>query len=155
MRFLLIVLLSFVLLGCVVYINVPPANKAVVTRAAEHNQSVQVSVVGTPTSGEKKSPHIVEKVATEEVVVTELCDKFRWPDDLPPPPQAEFVSEVLEDRDQYTAEQINEVLLDYVFTLRGYMDKGYRKMRNEYLSYLQRCGYGLDDQLPDHLYPTP
>lgn len=152
--FLLALALALGLGGCVVYVQVPKSDQTHTTQ-----QSVQI-VMPTPepatpspeTVAEEPEPTVVTKVVTK--VVGEPCERFQWPEIAAAPPQAEFVTDVLTKRDAFSPEQINDILLDYIYALRTYMNVGYSGLRDGYLAYLDRCGYEEDIQLPESIYPS-
>ena len=162
MKLFIVPALAALLAGCVVYLDRTESLKDNPDQApSSQTQSQTLHIVlPPPPSGDggespPPPPTVIEKVVTEEVVVTELCERFVWPNATDSPPQADFVQEVLANRAQYTPEQINDALLDYVFTLRTFMEAGYSQMREEYTDYLKRCGYEPDTTLPKHLYTAP
>lgn len=138
--------------GCVfnIYPTLPPMD----LQTASQNTEVTVSMTPPPHSEpiitKTVTPPVVE---TRIVTVPESCERFTWTKPSSVPPQAGFVADVLSKRDDYTPQEINNLLLEYIFSLRQYVTVSYQDLRVEYLAYLKRCEYPNDKEIPENPYP--
>lgn len=147
-RHLVIFVTTLTLTGCMtLHVHPPSPGSNTITTKVDMDSLISTPEDNTPPPAE---PTVIEKVVE---VNGEECERFYWPKTISEPPKASFVKEVMENRDQYSAERINEILLDYIVELRAYMDLGYAIIREEYMAYLARCEYVPRRVLPDKLYP--
>jgi hypothetical protein len=138
--------------GCVV--NVYPNIPTVGLQTAKQNTEVTVSVAQTPpTDPEVSGPVPTPVLEPPTDTAPEACERFVWTDSGATPPQAGFVADVLTKRDEYTPQKINNLLLEYIFSLRQYVTTSHQDLRTEYLEYLKRCEYPNDKEIPKTPYP--
>lgn len=152
MRLLSLLITTLALQGCVIHYWPP------IPTTQHTDIPVDIELTMSPTF---TAPPIVTPLGKEEskvpitetVIVSESCERFQWTKQPIAPPQATFVKDMLANREEYTPGEINDILLDYVFSLRRFLSDGYQSLRQEYVSYLTRCGYEPDGSLPERLYP--
>ena len=162
MKHLLLIITTLTVSGCVVNVyptaHEPLAAQPVSDTIQSTNITLRVPNSPPQTVVEKTTAPVATVPLPEptQVIVTsaEQCDRFYWPPSPKNPPRAIFVTKMMTQRDDYPPEKINDVLLDYVFALRSYLDDNYLILKVAYLDYLERCNYTLKQPLPARLYPA-
>ena len=153
MKHLLLIITTLTVSGCVV--NVYPTMHEPVAATLPVPDTIQSTNITLLTPG--SPPQTAVEKTTAPVAIrplSEQCDRFYWPPSPKNPPRAIFVTKMMTQRDDYPPEKINNVLLDYVFALRSYLDDNYLILKEAYLTYLERCDYVLVEPLPKRLYPS-
>lgn len=111
----------------------------------------QPIIVTLPPPSRPQIPVQKENLVERVVTVEEPCERFVWPTDATTPPPAGFLNDVLTNKD-IDEETLNYMLLDYVDSLREYIETSYVVFREEYKQYVDRCGYEFVEDLPPSIY---
>lgn len=153
----IVLLLILWLSGCVVVVRAP----SVPPHAPPDGASQTTTVSVYPLIAQKASESPRKAIVTDPAptppppvtqVTTEACGRFQWPNKTLMPPKAEFIEDLLKNRDRSPTE-INLLLLDYIESLRSYIETGYSNLVQDYYDYLDRCGYVDDSPPPPTLFP--